>query len=212
MDNLHKAIMSLDNIYDVLDHLKQRRAMLLGNEHTFQSLHSFINGYTLASGIHKKANEIPDFSYFNTWLLGHLKKHYGEAGGWHWQISSRNPNNDEKAFEEFFHYLELFKKSKSSTRLMVLTDNTIRINESTSIKRYRLLQDSADGAHEVPVMRSAMIRWINIEHSKTVWIEFVDKNNNVINESWFINAKKAAKSLSDEFGELTNEWIEIKSE
>ncbi|MDB5148593.1 MAG: hypothetical protein JWQ57_2613 [Mucilaginibacter sp.] len=209
MDNLRKTTVPLDNIYDILDRLKQRRAMFLGNEHTFQSLHSFINGYMLAGGIHKvNENGLPDFSCFNTWLLGHLKKHYGEAGGWHWQISNRNPDNDEKAFEEFFHYLELFKKSKSSSRLIVLNDDATRFNNDGSIKRARLLWDGEDDTHEVPVARPVTIRRINMENSKTVWIEFIDKDNNIINDSWFINAKKATKSLIEKYGELTNAWIE----
>ena len=97
------------NIYPLLEHLKLIKAMYLGNDYNFKSLDSFICGFSMAASDGQlQTNDFPNFSYFSTWLLGHLKNHFGLSGGWHWQISTRNSNNEEKAFEEFFSFLEVF--------------------------------------------------------------------------------------------------------
>jgi hypothetical protein len=100
------------NIYTVLEQLKIRKAMYLGNDFTFKSLDSFILGFTrAASSKQLQMKGYPDFGYFSTWLLGHLKSHFGLSGGWHWQITNRHPGDDAWAFEEFFYFLEMFKSS-----------------------------------------------------------------------------------------------------
>jgi hypothetical protein len=93
------------NIYPLLDHLKVRKAMYLGNDYNFKSLDNFITGFTMAASDGQlQLNDYPHFGYFSTWLLGHLDNHFGLSGGWHWQITNRNPNNDENAFEEFVSF------------------------------------------------------------------------------------------------------------
>jgi hypothetical protein len=75
------------NIYDILEDLEVRKGLYLGTHFNFDSLDSFINGFTLAAKPKQLKREgLPNFGLFSTWLLGHLTKQYGQAGGWHWQI------------------------------------------------------------------------------------------------------------------------------
>lgn len=80
------------NIYTVLEQLKIRKAKYLGNDFTFKSLDSFILGFTMAASSRQlQMKGYPEFGHFSTWLLGHLKSHFGLSGGWHWQIANRHP-------------------------------------------------------------------------------------------------------------------------
>ncbi|WP_442264893.1 hypothetical protein ACSIGC_11120 [Tenacibaculum sp. ZS6-P6] len=122
------------NIYQILDHLEKRKALYLGNHYSFNSLDAFINGYSCAADDSDwYSEEFNNFSFFNVWLLGHLPKHFGEAGGWYWQIHNRNLNDDKNAFKEFFFFLNLFKTSKKFTNK--ITD----ISYSIENKKLQLL-------------------------------------------------------------------------
>ena len=201
----------LNDIYDVLGQIKLRRAMFLGNEHTFQSLESFVNGYTMAAREEQlRKNDLPKFTYFSTWLLGHLKKHFGDGGGWHWQISNRNPDNDKKCFEEFFYYLDLFKKSEVSIRLMVLNKEAIEHYKIRNVGRVMVTEDGYGAVQETTIMyHPVIVKWISMENSKTVWLEFIDKDDQTTDHLWFLKTKQAEGALKDNFGILTNPWTEI---
>jgi len=52
--------------------------MVLGNEYNFNSLESFISGFTMAASEGQlELYQYLNFRYFSTWLLGHLDKHFG---------------------------------------------------------------------------------------------------------------------------------------
>ncbi|MBS1661765.1 MAG: hypothetical protein JST68_12030 [Bacteroidetes bacterium] len=161
------------NIYTILNHLKVRKAMYLGNDFTFQSLDSFISGFAMAaSSSQLQAEGYPDFSYFNTWLLGHLKNHSGLGGGWYWQISNRHPNDETEAFDEFFDFLDVFKGSLTHKKCVII-DNDMAVNPKPS-----------------------KVIMTKIDHSTTVWLEYVDDNGNeIFTDEWFINQEEAMNSL-----------------
>ena len=101
------------NIYEILAQIETRTGMYLGPDHNFKSLDSFVTGFTIAASSDQlKTDKYPDFNLFSIWLLGHLKRNFGLSGGWYWQIRSRNPKKGDKAFKEFFTYLNEFKKTK----------------------------------------------------------------------------------------------------
>jgi hypothetical protein len=194
------------NIYSVLDHLKIRRAMYLGNGYNFRSLDSFINGFTMAASDEQlELNDYPNFGYFSTWLLGYLDTHFGLAGGWHWHISNRNPNNDEKAFEEFFNFLEIFKTSKTHSKSVVVDKDALEFNKTSNIKRFNLINGEEASIKEKPFK----IVWTTIDNSTTVWLDYIDKNNNAVFAGiWSLSADEATKNLADEFGSFKNNWID----
>lgn len=179
-----------ENIYDVLALIENRPAMFLGNDYAFQTLNTFVTGYMMAAQESqlKKAN-CPDFTYFSVWIIGHLEKHYGFSFGWHWQIHNRNPGNDEKAFEEFFYFLELFKNSKVSSRTVIVDPVAIQENELIEEKAYK-------------------IRWIQMTNSTMVSIKFLDKNEKLIADRWYLNEMAANEFLKQEFGTFKNDWVE----
>ena len=173
------------NIYALLDQLRLRKAMYLGNDFTFKSLDSFISGFTMAaSGWQLQTKEYPDFSYFSTWLLGHLKSHFGLGGGWCWQISNRHPGDDAGAFEEFFYFLDVFKSS-STYKKYIIVDKDASVNQ-----------------------RPSKIILTTMDNSATVWLDYLDGNGDtILANEWFINLDEAMNSLKREFGSFQHEWI-----
>ena len=160
LDSHHTQTNAVD-IYTLLDHLKIRKAMYLGNEYNFNSLDSFISGFTMAASDGQlELNEYPNFRYFSTWLLGHLKTHFGLAGGWHWQIKNRNPNDDTKAFEEFFEFLEVFKMSKVASKSIIVDKDAIEFSKSSGVTRFNIV----DGESIPFEDRPNKILWMDITH------------------------------------------------
>jgi hypothetical protein len=184
-----------NNIYCIFEVLEKRKAMFLGNGYTFQSLESFVTGYLLAANASQL--EQPgtlNFGYFSTWLLGHIDENNGLAGGWFWQISNRNLNDDIKAFDDFFYLLRIFKISVISTKSIIVNSQAHNFNINGPVKRFT--GENLDESLKVP----HSLRWINITNSTTIWIEFLDENNNMFNETWYLNSKEAEDALEKEFG------------
>jgi len=172
--------------------------MYLGNGYNFSSLDSFVAGFTTAASDRQlELNDYPNFRYFSTWLLGHLKKHFGLSGGWHWQLSNRNFGNDEKCFEDFFEFLETFKKSKTHRKSITLNAEAMEFHKSGHVKRLEVVDGKEVKIHDDPFK----IEWITMDNSSTVWLDYFDKTGNIIREDiWSINSDEATKKLTDEFG------------
>ena len=192
------------NIYPLLEHLKLIKAMYLGNDYNFKSLDSFICGFSMAASDGQlQTNDFPNFSYFSTWLLGHLKNHFGLSGGWHWQISNRNPNNDEKAFEEFFSFLEVFKASKTHSKTITVDKDALEFNKTAIIKRFEIIDGESVPIEENPFK----IIWTSIDNSTTVWLDYFDQTGDTVYAGlWTISADEASKNLADEFGSFKGSW------
>lgn len=182
--------MRAGNIYDVLGQIEKRPAMFLGNDYTFQSLSTFVTGYMMAAQESQlKKADCPDFTYFNVWILGHLDEHYGLSFGWYWQIQSRNPGNKQKAFEEFFYFLGVFKNSTVSSRAVIV--------DRVAIQEYELIEK-----------KPYKIRLILMTNSTMVWLKFLDKNEESISSRWYLNEMAANEFLKREFGTFKNDWVE----
>ena len=180
--------------------------MYLGNGYNFNSLDSFLTGFTIAASDGQlQLNDYPNFRYFSIWLLGHLDIHFGLAGGWHWQIINRNPNNDEKAFEEFFTFLEVFKSSKTHTKSIIVDKEAIKFKKASNIKSSKII----DGMEIPPDETPFKIIWTTIDNSTTAWLDYIDKNGKLISGgTWRINADEVTNDLVAEFGCLKNDWVE----
>ena len=154
------------HIYDLLEHLEKRKAMYLGNNYTFQSLSAFLTGFSLSADYSQYNSDIyNNFSDFNIWLLGHLPKHFGETGGWHWQISNRNPNDDENAFKEFFEFVKVFKSSKKKVELIKINPLEFDKSEFNTVTKIEIeKREIVDSVHK-----------ITMENSKTIWLEGYNK-------------------------------------
>jgi hypothetical protein len=194
------------NIYDILDHLEKRRALYLGNHQNFNSLDSFVTGFTIAASVQQLRHErYPDFNLFSIWLLGHLKKHYGQSGGWHWQIRSRNLKNDEKAFKEFFVFLDTFKKTKLNRRELELDQDSIEYYIK-NVKQFRVV----DGKQIRIMTRPAKIIWTSFSNSTTIILDYVDKKGKEVGGGWEIGQKKAMECLNRSFGEVRIKWKKVQ--
>jgi len=170
-------IRKISSIYDLLEHLEKRRAMYLGNNYTFQSLDAFITGYTIASNENQlETEQYNNFYDFNPWILGHLPEHFGQSGGWHWQISNRNPNNDEKSFNEFFEFLEIFKTASKKIEKVKIEKFEFETTEYHSdSEKYIQKKEIIDSIHK-----------IRMEYSKTIWIQGFNQNK-MVYKNWAIS-------------------------
>ena len=192
------------NIYELLEHIQIRKAMYLGNDYNFKSLDNFIGGFVMASSDEQlQLNDYPNFSNFSTWLLGHLYKHFGLSAGWHWQITNRNLSSDENAFEEFFIFLEEFKKSKTHSKFVIVDKEALQFNQASNLKRFKIINGDDILINENPFK----IKWTTIDNSTTVWLDYFDQNDNIVHAGlWYINANEASDKLKGEFGSFKNNW------
>lgn len=166
--------------------------MYLGNDYNFQSLDSFLAGYTCAADYEQlEANGLNNFSKFNIWLLGHLPVHFGASFGWYWQLKNRNPENELKAFEEFFSFLETFKNAKNDISF---------IKVQPTPYSQTLLNSKA----EVETIQSENIEKLKVtrlEKSTTVWLESVSESESESFYScWFVTEKEFREELKNRFG------------
>jgi hypothetical protein len=190
------------NIYDILEDLELRKSLYLGNHFNFDSLDSFINGFTLAAKPKQLKREgLPNFGLFSAWLLGHLTKHYGQAGGWHWQIKNRN-KTDKKAFAEFFQFLKKFKKSMVRKKTIAVDKKAIEFPQNGPVKRFLLKNGKQTKISKKP----SKIVWTTLSNSKTVWVDYLDDKNRIIAGFWELDVTKANKTLRIEFGRFRNQW------
>jgi hypothetical protein len=195
------------NIYKVLDHIKTRPGMFLGNNWGLDALNSFIAGFQMAaSTTQMELDEFPNFGYFNTWIIGHLDKHFGQSGGWHWQISNRNPDNHQQAFDEFFYFLEIFKKSKMQSKSILIDPEALAFYKKNT-KRSIIIDGKETPLNDEPYK----IVWKTLTHSTTVWLDYLDKDEVPVEvDYWSINSTEANKRLQWWFGHLKNNWVNIK--
>lgn len=173
-------IRKISNIYDLLEIVEKRKAMFLGNDYTFHSFNSFITGYTIGCNENQLETEKHNhFSDFSIWILGHLPKHFGQAGGWYWQISNRNPDNDENAFKEFFEFLEIFKTAKKKVERIEIEKFEFDISEYSTKKKVEIdKREVVDRIHK-----------ITIEHSKVILIKGFNKDN-LTYDRWCLSEKE----------------------
>ena len=169
------------NLYEILEHLEKRKAMYLGNEYTFHSLDTFITGFGIGCDREQlETEQFNNFSDFNIWILGHLPEHFGQSGGWHWQISNRNPKNDENAFKEFFKFLEIFKTAKKQ-------------KEKIEVEKFEFEKSEFSAKTKTEVNKKEIVDSVYkvaMEHSKIIWIEGYNSENELIYERWCLTKKK----------------------
>ncbi|MEO6851422.1 MAG: hypothetical protein ABI166_12355 [Mucilaginibacter sp.] len=119
--------------------------------------------------------------------------------GWYWQLTNRNSGNDEKCFEDFFDFLETFKKSKTHRKFIMLDTKALEFSKSGRIKRFEVVDGKEVKIHDEPFK----IEWITIDNSSTVWLDYFDNAGNTIREGiWSINADEATKILTVEFEQI----------
>jgi hypothetical protein len=150
-----------------------------------------------ASASQLQHDNYPSFNLFSIWLLGHLKKHFGQSGGWHWQIRNRNLKNDEKAFKEFFMYLNLFKKSKLKRRQIKVDEESLKYYR-TRVKQFRIVDGKQIRVRTTPVK----IISTSFSNSTTIILDYVDNKGKEVGGGWEINEAKAIDSLTRSFGEM----------
>jgi hypothetical protein len=144
----------------------------------------------------------PSFIYFDKWLKGHLAEDVDTSLDWAEIIQKRNVNNDEKAIEEFFHFLRIFKNSRFTTRTLIINAASRSYSLNRWIKKYGNL-----ALKDTFLQDLTKIRWRQLSNSTSIWIDFLNECNNEIDGDWYLNEQKANEALTEEFGPLGNDWF-----
>ncbi len=175
------------NLYDLLEHLQKRRAMFLGNDHTFQSLDAFIGGFLLASNSTQiETEDFNSFSDFNMWILGYLPNHFGRTGGWYWQIKNYIKKNDDQAFEYFFECINLFKTAKKYTEIL-------------DVKPFRIQVTEFNASQKKPDLSYKLVNFmykVTMEHSTTIWVKGF-QDNELVYETWCLSEEEYWNIVED---------------
>ncbi len=108
---------SNESLYDVLDKIRERPAMYLG-EHSLSAMSHFINGFDMARN--HETHETPPFDGFNDFV----GKFYGKytTAGWKNLILSDHYGNENEALTRFYELLDEFRgqEIKFNSRDIVL--------------------------------------------------------------------------------------------
>ncbi len=107
-----KIMKDLKNIYEMLDFIKERPSMFIG-DNKITSLRTFLDGYQLSNRLHNIQDELifPPFYYFHRWVQLHFKSELSTAGYSHIMLQNNN-NDEEKSLNSFFSVIDDFKELK----------------------------------------------------------------------------------------------------
>lgn len=102
--------MNVDNLYSLLDLIREKPYLYTGNRH-LSTLYYTINGYRLYclhNNIHE--NLIPEWNTFHDFVAKELG-YYESTSGYRNMILEKCNFEEEKALVEFYKLLDLFRKS-----------------------------------------------------------------------------------------------------
>jgi len=164
-------------LYTLLEEIRKRPKMYLGNDCSFSTLFGFIKGYQIGSGSRysipneKNSNK---FYVFNSWLKGHIPNLEMTSMGWYGIIKERNPDDDKNAFLEFFSFLEVFKNDKIErttykTKPQLLTQHYVDLNNIEQKLEFTI--DRIDK--------------LKFEKSKVIWVEYYENSLKVSTDICF---------------------------
>jgi hypothetical protein len=174
------------NIYDLLDQVQQRPAMYLGNGYTGHSLQAFVMGFTLAASESQLIKgPYPDFGYFNTWALGHLGKQQESTAGWYELLQEIFPTNDAQVCKAFFDMLDVFRRSGVFVNTMLVDPKALETGYPDAVTH---------------------IRRTVIGNSSTVWMEWLNRDQVVLKDTWHCDAEVAGRVLQQTFEHVRKNW------
>jgi hypothetical protein len=103
-------VVSSKNIYEVLEMIRKKPELCLTSR-TISSLQNFLNGYLMIMPYDiERKDGYPPFDEFKLWVLHQKKGFIGVGNPYSSFFLSESGGEEEKAFNQFFQYLELFLK------------------------------------------------------------------------------------------------------
>jgi hypothetical protein len=96
-----------DDLYDVLDKMRERPAMYLGST-SITRLEAFINGFQI--GQNGETQEQPSFDGFNDFIDNYYNNF--DVAGWRNKILADHYGNQEEAIRKFYELLDEFRLNK----------------------------------------------------------------------------------------------------
>lgn len=203
----------LDDIYKILDFIKSRPAICLGNDFRMTDLNNFITGYYLGGGkTYSKQDNIPDFHFYTNWLAGILKiKYEGISQNWSWLLKDKF-KTDKLAFDKFFYYLEKFKKSAISYSKLDLTEAQINyciINQTNALW---CIEGNIDKNYFKHIRQLQTIYLLKIGTSSALFSLLVNKKGKIAEtRNTDITGRFLIQKIEKQFGlNLDPDWQEFR--
>jgi hypothetical protein len=193
---------TIDNIYDLIDLMKPRPAMYIG-DYKISAMNSFLDGYQFCSHVHniKQENVFPPFWYFHEWAK-ETYNWYESTAGWKNIILQENDNDEAKALTVFFDLMADFKTLHpiKIERLSLEKQNLDFLHSDECSTKYmdgQPLYETADAVLLVTYSHNFGLSY------------FVSGTGDAANFSWrdrFKTEKAAKESIERLFGKPQNAW------
>ncbi len=192
----------LNNIYDLIDLMKLRPAMYIG-ECKISAMSSFLDGYHFCSITHniKEDKVFPPFWYFHEWAKENYNW-YESTAGWKNIILQENNNDEAKALDVFFDLMADFKTLYpiKIERLRLEKQNLAFHHSKKCTTKYMDGRPIYEHATEV----------LLVTYSHNFGLSyFVPNTGDAFDFSWrdrFKNEKSAKESIKRLFGKPQNAW------
>lgn len=154
------------NIYTIIDQIRPRPAMYLGRL-SVTSLENFLSGYAIAlQEFNIEMTETPSFYDFHDWVAMKLG-YYESTGGWCRMLLEAENQDEEKALERFFLYLDEFRQRQPQVLLSATPD-------PTRIWHYKIIDIHTN--EKVAVLAPALIQIVKYTDDGGVFVKYLDQD------------------------------------
>ncbi|RKN81043.1 hypothetical protein D7Z94_08820 [Ulvibacterium marinum] len=101
-------LVSSKNVYEILEIIRDKPELYLTSK-SISSLQNFLNGYLLLMPNDINRNDdYPPFDKFKQHILNQKERFIGISNPYSSFFKLNSDGDEERAFEQFFHYLDLF--------------------------------------------------------------------------------------------------------
>jgi len=175
------------DIYKLIDEIRPRPAMYLG-ENSVSFLRAFLGGYMRAAYEAQApfAEENPPFSAFHDWVAMKLG-YYESTSGWAKMLLAAEGQNEAKALERFFVYLDEFKKRRMKVILQAIPD-------TTKSWKYQIV----DG-EKINLPSPVLVQIVKYTEDKGVFVRHLGVNGELIDREEYHSDLDVAFSWEERF-------------
>ena len=176
------------DIYALIEKIRPRPALYLG-KNSVSLLNAFLGGYMTAAYDAQISfvDETPPFGAFHDWVAMKLG-YYESTSGWANMLLAAEGQNEAKALERFFVYLDEFKQRKAKLILQAVPD-------ATKSWRYQIVDDE-----KINLPSPVLVQIVKYTDDRGVFVRHLDENGALIDreeyhqdldvafscEKWFI--------------------------
>lgn len=188
------------NLFEVLEVIKYRPVLFIGDR-KISTLWNFIQGYQFSLTMNKwNENSFPNFGWFSTWIKGRIDSEYDLSAGWKRHILTNLNDDEDLAFEKFFHYLEEFKSSKPKCKFMTISESQKRFQNHSHGKKWIDIYD-----------RTKTILIFRLPPSESYWCFYINKKDELLAEEFEASQEEIINRIKYNF-QVSEDWNRLDEE